>query len=46
MFASHATPQQHTSIAKLVGEKCTVHIKPEDLNMQGFWDTGAQVSVI
>ena len=46
MFVSHATPQQHMSIAKLVGEKCTVHIKLEGLKMQGLWDTGAQVSVI
>ncbi len=46
IFKSHATPQQHTAIAKLVGEKCTVHIKLEGLKMQGLWDTGAQVSVI
>ena len=46
MFISQITPQQHLSIAKLVGDRCTVKIKLEGLGMQGLWDTGAQVSVI
>ena len=46
IYPTHIKPDQRVSIAKLVGEKCTIQFELENVKMNGLWDTGAQVSII
>ena len=46
VFVSHITPKQHAAVARLVGRKCSVNCRLNDIKMTALWDTGAQVSVI
>ena len=44
MFRSHLIPSQHRSLVKLVGEKCEVRCKINEVETKSLWDTGSQVS--
>ena len=46
VFPSHLTPKQRVTIAKLVGEKCSVICEMNGTETEVLWDTGAQVSII
>ena len=45
-FMSHLTPKQHSKIANLVGNHCTVNCQLGGKTAQALWDTGAQVSLV
>ena len=44
-YVTHLTPRQHTTVAKLVGKRCIINCKLNELETETLWDTGAQVSV-
>ena len=44
MFPSHLLPSQHRNLVKLVGERCEVHCKINEVEAKSLWDTGSQVS--
>ena len=46
MYTAHLTPKQHTKLVKLVGEKCNVKCKLNDVELSVLWDTGAQISLL
>ena len=46
VFASHLTPNQRSTIVKLVGEKCNVRCELNGVETEVLWDTEAQVSII
>ena len=45
-YVTHLTPRQHTTVAKLVGKRCIINCKLNELETEALWDTGAQVSVL
>ena len=42
-YVTHLTPRQHTTVAKLVGKRCIINCKLNELETEALWDTGAQV---
>lgn len=46
VFPSHITPKQQARVARLVGNKCSVHCRLNGKSVTALWDTGAQVSMI
>ena len=45
-FVSHITPQKHSKIIKLVGEKCLVECLLNDNKEHVLWDSGSQISIL
>eukprot|EP00794_Sanderia_malayensis_P002016 gene2016-2293_t len=45
-FVSHLTPKQVSSIAKLMGKRCTINCRLNEKHFTALWDTGAQVSIL
>ena len=46
MYSSHVTPKQHRKIVDVVGKRCIVPCKLEEICCSALWDTGAQVSMV
>ena len=46
MFSCHTSPQKQAKLVKLVGNRCLVKCFLDDKQVEGLWDTGAQVSII
>jgi len=46
VFASHLTPKQQITVAKLVGKKFMVSCALNRVPFEALWDTGAQVSIV
>ena len=46
VFASHLTPKQHVTVARLVGKKCKVSCVFNGVPVEALWDTGAKVSIV
>ena len=45
-FVSHVTPKVRRQIVELVGERCLIECMIRGLEVEGLWDTGAQVSLV
>ena len=45
-FVSHITPQKHSKLIKLVGEKCLVECLLNGNKTFVLWDTGSQISIL
>ena len=45
-FVSHITPQKHSKIIKLVGEKCLVECLLNENKEYVLWDSGSQISIL
>ena len=45
VFVSHLTPQGQEKLSKLVGRKCLIKCKMNDVELPVLFDTGAQVSI-
>ena len=45
-FVSHITPQKHSKMIKLVGEKCLVECLLNGNKTFVLWDTGSQISLL
>ena len=46
MYSSHVTPKQHTQIVDVVGKRCIVSCKLDEICCSALWDTGSQVSMV
>lgn len=46
IFCSHLSPQKHSKLVKLVGERCTIKCHLNNKETEALWDTGAQVSIV
>ena len=45
-FVSHVTPKVRRKIVELVGERCVIECCINGVEVEGLWDTGAQVSLV
>ncbi len=45
-FISHVTPRVRKKLIQLVGERCMIDCKIHNKEVEGLWDTGAQVSLV
>ena len=45
-YVSHMTPQVQSKLISVVGDKCTLKCKLDDLSTECLYDTGAQVSLM
>ena len=46
VYPSHLSPRQHTRVAQLVGNKCSINCHLDGQAVTALWDTGAQVSIV
>ena len=46
VFPSHLTPARQAKVARLVGNKCSIHCLFNEKHVTALWDTGAQVSIM
>ena len=45
-FISHVTPKVRRKLVELVGERCLINCMLQNQEVEGLWDTGAQVSLV
>ena len=45
-YFSHLTPRVQTKLVNVVGEKCTVRCRLDDVDTECLYDTGAHVSLM
>ena len=44
-YKTHLTPKQHSKVVKLVGGKCNVKCKLNNVELSVLWDTAAQINL-
>ena len=45
-YSSHLTPDEERKYVQLVGRRCTVECRIDNVNVNALWDTGTEVSLI